>query len=201
MVSGGAVDNPVLAVADHKHCSGETAYPEARLLLTLTLWHSLRLGMASRRRWCYCTRVQTARFRLIMRRGSSRNTLRRTKGRESMSRLNYMAEEDEALSSLREDLLVLERFHSSGQEFTADQKSQIRNLIGRLAQLPSSRLAQSRGLHHQGRAADGAGSSIGFRQRRRLLSDRQQCQLHIHAAVDRVAGSAAEWTSGWPAVL
>ena len=55
-----------------------------------------------------------------------------------MSRLNYMAEEDEALSSLREDLEVLERFQSSGQEFTADQRSQIRNLIGRLAQLASN---------------------------------------------------------------
>ncbi len=52
-----------------------------------------------------------------------------------MSRLNYMAEEDEALLSLRDDLVILERYKSSGGEFTADQEGQIRQLVGRLVQL------------------------------------------------------------------
>lgn len=55
-----------------------------------------------------------------------------------MSRLNYMGEEDEALCSLREDVAILERYKSSGREFNADQKGQIRQLIGRLAQLSSN---------------------------------------------------------------
>jgi hypothetical protein len=52
-----------------------------------------------------------------------------------MSRLNYMEEEDEALLSLRDDLEILERYKSSGREFTADQQLQIRQLVGRLVQL------------------------------------------------------------------
>ena len=55
-----------------------------------------------------------------------------------MSRLNYMEEEDEVLLALREDLAILERRKSSGREFTSEQKGQIRQLIGRLAQLVSN---------------------------------------------------------------
>ena len=54
-----------------------------------------------------------------------------------MSRLTYMAEEDEALSALREDVAILEQYKSSGGEFTADQEVQIRQLVGRLVQLVS----------------------------------------------------------------
>ena len=55
-----------------------------------------------------------------------------------MSRLTYMAEEDEALSALREDVAILEQYESSGGEFTADQEVQIRQLVCRLVQLVSN---------------------------------------------------------------
>ena len=56
----------------------------------------------------------------------------------TMSRLTYMAEEDEALLALREDVEVLERYESSGGELTAEQEGQIRQLVGRLVQLLSN---------------------------------------------------------------
>ena len=55
-----------------------------------------------------------------------------------MSRLTYMAEEDEALLALREDVAILEQYKSSGGELTADQEVQIRQLVGRLVQLVSN---------------------------------------------------------------
>ena len=52
-----------------------------------------------------------------------------------MSRLNYLAEEDEALLSLNEDLSIFERHRDAGRSFSRDQANQIRALADRARRL------------------------------------------------------------------
>ncbi len=53
----------------------------------------------------------------------------------TMSRLNYLEEEDEALVSLHEDLAVLERCRAAGRPLGPEQLEQIHDLLARLVLL------------------------------------------------------------------